>query len=330
MNLEPARLQQLFGAHTDGTLTPEEHAELQALLRADPAARRLWFLHQDVQAGLHDLMQQTDAAPVLEPTTPPPQPRWYAWRPLTAAAAGVVIGLLSASVVLGLGVRSGDSLLSLVRDGFENAPPPLTAGVPPVPDRWGGDFSELTSEREGVKPAEGSSMVRMLRSDYEGRTTPRPSRQGDLMRVVDVRHLLRQSGGGEPVASLSALFNATPYSNSERYDAIVTIYALGAGTELATATEDSVKENALAYSIGQCGPVDRDPSSWQAASTQLLLPSGTEMLLLKISFRRAPVEGETLASLPDSQTFAGHFIDDVRASLRTRHTPAKNRSLERP
>ena len=58
MKTQRARLQHLFSAYTDGTITPQEHAELQSLLGEDSGARQLWFLHQDMEAGLHDLCLQ--------------------------------------------------------------------------------------------------------------------------------------------------------------------------------------------------------------------------------------------------------------------------------
>jgi hypothetical protein len=38
--------------------------------------------------------------------------------------------------------------------------------------------------------------------------------------------------------------------------------------------------------------------------------------MVKVSFRRMPLGAETLSSLPESLTFAGHFVDEVRASVR--------------
>lgn len=321
MTPDSNRIFHLFDAHSRGTITPEEHGELQEALRNNPSARQLWFLHQDIEAGLQDLFQSNPDIrdiPIESPKIPVRPP---AWRPLTAAAAGLILGLLSASVVLGLGVRPADLVVSLLRESFEHGPEPGVTGVPVQPDRWSGDFCEVTCEQQKIRPAEGLNMVRLLRSDYAGRSISRPSRQGDLMRVVDVRHFMHQTEGRDVVLSLSALFNTAAYASAERYDAMVTVYALGPGIDLHTATEDSVKEEALAFSIGECRSLDRDAGTWQAASTQLLLPESTTSVLLKVSFRRGPAPGESLADLPPSIDFSGHFVDDVRASLRIRRSP---------
>lgn len=241
------------------------------------------------------------------------------WRPITAAAAGLVIGLFSASMVFGFAGRSLEKVVSLLQESFESGPAPLVKGVPQILDQWSGDLSEIVGEQQGVKPVQGTKMIRMLRSDFEGRTVPRPSRQGDLMRVFDARPFLKGANGGDVVVSLWALFNTVPFPKTESYDGMVTIYALGADTELRGATEDSVKKDALAFSVGERRSLDHDPTTWQPASTRLLLPPGTAVVLLKLSIRRMPVGEESLSSLPDFITFSGHFIDDVRASISIRH-----------
>lgn len=51
------RLLDLFVAYSHETLTEAEHEELQGVLRTDVEARRLWFLHQDLDLGLKHLTQ---------------------------------------------------------------------------------------------------------------------------------------------------------------------------------------------------------------------------------------------------------------------------------
>ena len=252
--------------------------------------------------------------------------RWFAWRPLTAAAAGIVFGMFCTSVVFGFGARSVEKVLSLLQESFESGPAPLVTGVPPLLEQWSGDYSEIVLEHEGVKPKDGNKMARLLRSDFEGRTVPLPSRQGDLMRVVDVRPFQSEANGADVVLTLSALFNAVTFPATERYDGMVTIYALGADTDLRGATEDSVKEDALAFSVGRLPALDRIPRTWQPASTRLLLPAGTAFVMLKASVCRMPVGSKSLSSLPESVTFAGHFVDDVRASIRIRDAVPNHRA----
>jgi hypothetical protein len=323
------RLHHLFCAHGDGTISPGEHAELQDSLRNDAEARRLWFLHQDVDAGLQELARSSPLAGAVAPSPHPETARRFAGSHLMTAAAALVLGFFSASFGFGFAGRSLDRAATLLHEGFESGPAPLATGVPPTPDQWSGDYSEIVPEVDGLRPGEGLRMARLLRSDYEGRIEPRPSRQGDLMRLIDVRPYLTEAQGADVVMTLSAQFNAGPFPDAEHYTGMVTIYALGAETDLRGATEDSVKKDALAFSVGFSGETDRDPDTWQTASTRLLLPPGADKVMVKVSFCRMPLGGQWASSWPAAQAFTGHFVDDVRASIRIRES-AGHASLPSP
>jgi len=314
----------LIQRYISGTITDAEAQSLEEQLTVDPELRD-WYLDAlNLDSGLEATAESAQAAlslPVslseraLVAARPGPA-RWLSWRPLTAAAAGIVFGMLCTSVVFGFGVvRSLEKVVSLLHESFESGPAPLVTGMPQELNRWSGDYSEIVGKYEAVKPKDGTKMARVLRSDFEGKTSSRPSKQGDLMRVIDVRPFLREANGGEVVMTLSALFNAAPFPEAERSDGAVYLYALG---QLGS-TEESLLEDALAHSVGYCRPLDRDPATWQSASVRLLVPPGTERVLLKVSFSPVPASGASLSPLPDHVTFAGHFVDEVRASVSIRH-----------
>ena len=313
------RLLHLLQAVRD-TRDTSARSELNTLLRENADARSTMARLMVDEQALISRMRAESIVALLEPAPAAETPlrtstRWFAWRPLTAAAAGLVIGLFSASMVFGFGARSVEKVISLLQESFESGPAPLVKGLPQDVNLWSGDYSEVVERYEDVKPAQGTKMVRMLRSDFEGKASSMPNRQGDLSRIIDVRSFMRDANGGEFVMTLSALFNAAPFPDSQRYDGVVALYALG---ELGS-TEESLMEDALAISNGSCNSMDRDPATWQSASTRLLLPTGTEFVMLKVSFRRWPKGSGDQPSLPDLMTFAGHFVDDLRASIRIRN-----------
>jgi hypothetical protein len=309
----------LLHSYLNGTLDEADFARLQSLLRENTDARRTLRSLSTVETKLTQLAAiHPETVRLLSETARESAPsfRWFSWRPLTAAAAGLAIGLFSASMVFGFGVRSLERVVSLFQESFESGPAPLVKGMPQEVNLWSGDYSEIVEKQEGVKPAQGKKMARVLRSDYDGKTSSKPSKQGDLMRIVDVRPFLSEANGGEVVITLSALFNATPFPEVERFDGAVYLYALG---QLGS-TEESLLEDALAHSHGGCRSLDRDPATWQRASARLLLPPGTERVLLKVSFTPVPASGKNLSLLPDHITFAGHFVDGVRASINIRQS----------
>jgi hypothetical protein len=298
-------------------------AELNMLLRDNPEARPIMARLMVDEEALISRLREDGIVELLEPapthkTAPHMRTRWFAWRPLTAMTAGVVFGLFGASVLFGFGPggRRQEKVTSLLVESFESGPAPLITGVPQQVNQWSGDFSELVGEQQGVKPAQGTKMARVLRSDFEGKVSSKRNFQGDLMRVVDVRPFSRQINGGEVVMSASALFNAAPFPETERYDGVVTIYALDA----LGSTEKTLLEDSLAHSYGLRPSLDRDPGTWEQATSRLQLPAGTEFVILKVSVRRWPKDKESQSSLPSPVTFAGHFVDGVRASIHVRNT----------
>jgi hypothetical protein len=319
----------LLHGYLNGTLDEANFARFQSLLRDSADSRRTLRSLSAVEAKLTQLAAiHPETVRLLSETARERVPsfRWLSWRSLTAAAAGIVFGMLCTSVVFGFGARSVEKVVSLLQESFESGPAPLVTGIPQDVNLWSGDFSEVVEKYEGLKPAQGTKMIRMLRSDFKGKASSMPNRQGDLSRVIDVRPFMREANGGEIVMTLSALFNAAPFPDSQRYDGVVTLYALG---ELGS-TEESLMEDALAISNGSCNSMDRDPSSWQSASTRFLLPTGTEFVMLKVSFRRWPKGSGDQPSLPDLMTFAGHFVDDVHASVNIRKVVPNHRNEALP
>ena len=322
------RLLRLLQAVRD-TQDTSARAELNMLLRDNPEARPIMARLMVDEEALISRLREDGIVELLEPapthkTAPRMRTRWFAWRPLTAMTAGVVFGLFGASVLFGFGPggRRQEKVTSLLVESFESGPAPLITGVPQQVNQWSGDFSELVGEQQGVKPAQGTKMARVLRSDFEGKISSKRNFHGDLMRVVDVRPFSRQINGGEVVLSASALFNAAPFPETERYDGVVTIYALDA----LGSTEKTLLEDSLAHSYGLRPSLDRDPGTWEQATSRLQLPAGTEFVILKVSVRRWPKDKESQSSLPSPVTFAGHFVDDVRASIHVRNTTPAQRN----
>ena len=166
----------LINGQLDDVLTQAERSEFEALmLESASARRRFWQL-----AEIHGLAREATrvASEALEPqeriitadSTEVRRP-WFRWGPLPAAAAGLFIGLFTASTVFANVMPSLIKTWSLLHVGFEDGAAPRHTGVPQEIDHWSGDFTEVTGARQGVTPASGTKMIRFLRADFEGKTT---------------------------------------------------------------------------------------------------------------------------------------------------------------
>ncbi len=305
----PPEWHRLFNAALNDELDDASRAQLAVVLKTSAEARQLWFLYQDNECSLAELKPRAATAKASRSAI-----SWLAWRPLTAAAAGLVLGLFCASVAWAYVAPSSGKVIALMQESFESGPSPLVVGVPTGPGKWSGDFSGVVGELEGVKPASGKKMLRFLRGDYEGRSIP-SSHSSDLFRLVDVRPYQRELVGGGAVVQLTAVFNAVSFSEDETFNATLTLFALDAGlvgNEMVKG-DNVLSTESLAFSRSSKVVMDRDPATWQKVSNELRLPAGTEFLMLRIG-----MSNDTKSKDKRRDSFAGHFADKVQLVLARR------------
>ncbi len=327
------RFETLWTDFLEGELSPTGMAELQALLQEHPdlqtqaaellqTHRLLSFALQEgpaagdafVQRTL-DRLPQTDstfreavlervqrAAPQRMPTRRRP------WHSAAAVAAGVLLGIVCTTVVFAYVAPSRTKVMALMEESFETGPAPRVDGVPIEPDRWGGDYSEVVGELNGVKPATGAKMFRFLRGDYEGRSLPN-SFGSDVCRLIDVRPYRHEFAAGDGIVQLSALFNSAAFAQDRGFECTLTIFALDAEivNNQSLKVEGTLSGDSLAYSRSSRTALDRDPATWQKVSNELRVPPQTDYLMVRIGM-------SDVARRKGKQTegFTGQFVDRVQ------------------
>ncbi len=305
---------ELIRRYIDGITKPEEITELQDILRRDAIFRRLFARYTSLDSALGD--GRLFAAPVTRVRSngsSRPSLKWLSWRPLTAAAAGIVLGTFCTSVVFAYVAPSFGKVVTLLGESFESVPTPLAKGVPMEADHWSGDYTEVVGEQQGVKPESGKKMLRFLRADYEGKTNAEGSRVGDIYRLVDMRPYRGEFADDGVVAQVSAGFNMLEFPADERYHCSLTLYALDAESVPTGSTRSGIKlDEAPLGSHKRLMRLDRSPATWQRLTSELRLPPDTDYLLVRICIQY------TLKSAPQP-TFAGHYVDEVRLSMARRN-----------
>ena len=89
---------ELILRYLHGEATDAEVAELDRLLACDPALRLKLIVETGIDAGLCEIARERASQPSA---VVPRRSVWLSWRPLTAAAAGIVFGMFCTSVVFG-------------------------------------------------------------------------------------------------------------------------------------------------------------------------------------------------------------------------------------
>ena len=323
---EQKRLFHLFGAHAEGTLTESEHRELQEQLRSDPEARRLWFLHNDIDQGLHVLANPHNARAVAEPAHPVVPmgtvgSRWLQWRSLTAAAAGLAFGLFGASMVWAYALPRLPALpprvIPLLADGFETAVQPGIRGVPSEREVWGGDHARIVTAEQGIAPHRGTKMLRFLRSDFEGEKSEL-SYSCDQLRVIDLRRYQALIDTGNATLNASAWFRLMAPQSGESFAVGISIAAFDSdptrlhGRDWAT-WEDTER---LGFTQMQRPWSAGDYAAWGEATGELRLPRGTRFVNVHVRVsRKEPTPTATPVE------FGGAYADDVSARLLVDESP---------
>ncbi|MEY2598949.1 MAG: hypothetical protein RLZZ142_1208 [Verrucomicrobiota bacterium] len=309
-------LDHLIGAHLDGSITREQHGELEQRLLHSASDRARFWQEAQTHAMLHAHSQA--AAPIpLAPQPPPPQGRSLfrmgQWRPLTAAAAGLLIGLFSASLVFGVVVPSLRTRVELLHEDFESGAKPAVNGqIPLAPGAWSGDLTELSEARGGITPVDGRHMLRFLRADSEGQTLPN-SFSSDCFRLIDLRSYQKEIASGKAMVRLSALFNGDPEPADGPFACVLKLYALDSALveerQAGTFTR-SIRERMLANSSTTRVRLDSIPQSWQRADNELRLPAGTTYLVVQIG-----VTNESKQPHARRDSFGAHYVDRVQVVL---------------
>ena len=292
--MKTKRFEELLLAYEDDALTPKELAEFKQLLGSVPTARQ-----RLVEAGL---LQTIAASHVMAKTVIVPHQRkgsaWLQWRPLAAAAAGLVIGLFSASVVFGFVVQRGlekRTPLAVFKPGFEDAQMPLTMGFPGGPGQWSGDAAHVVAAENGVPPKEGNFMLRL---EPAAKGAPR------IFQVLDLQALPLGAGGESREIEISASFAAADTEASVHY--MIRAFAVTEAPEnLGGAWFDRRDESIASAARG----LDVMPGTkgWQTFSVRIQVPRAARSLVL---FFGARTPDKALRTSP-------HYLDDVRVSLLT-------------
>ena len=218
--INQSELDALIDDCLEGRLGEPDAAKLSAHLEQSAEARARYWEAASVHGLLEHVMQNASLRAVTGQAMPiVSRPhRWLQWRPLTAAAAGLMIGLCSASLVFGFVVQRGIGKklpVAVFESSFENPQMPLASGFPGGPAQWSGDAAHVVAAENGVPAKEGKFMLRL-----------EPMRKGvpRIYQVLDLQSLPSGASGESREIEVSASFAA-------RAADATAARALGAGRE---------------------------------------------------------------------------------------------------
>ena len=308
------RWRRMIELHLLGELSEAEFAELNAAMRESREVRDLYrrACHADMRLQRLGIEEATP-----EPVSPAKLAGFFA-RPLASAAAGLVIGAFCTSMLWAASESGRETILTLFQDSFESGPDPVPAGGPVEPDIWGGDFAEIVHAVPSVEPVDGERMFRFLRADYEGKENA-VGYVGDTYRVIDLHGHQTTLADGDAAVTVEAAFGSTPFEDSGRFNANLSLNALGAVPASADEWRALISTPRLLDEVALASARRREilspGGSWQRIRLEMRLPQETRNLLIGLHV------GDQQAArkhgiAPPAVQFDGQFADDVRVTLR--------------
>ena len=303
MNANP---DELINRWREGSLSDEEMRQLTdtiATQEGRAALRGDWFL----EAALPEALR---TSPVLKMTeemrwmVAPQRKRWSGWlqwRPLTAAAAGLVIGLCSASMVWAYAVRQQSTVL--LAEGFEASPEIARQNFPDKTGQWSVAGGKVVGAEGGVSPKEGRRMLLMEPKAKEKSTRAHY--------VVDLRAFPQLGAGARQQFDFRAAFHPAVAGKTDRYLLRAAAFADDLGSvDMRWMLDEwgEVQDHSLA-SAARCLNVSPGTHGWENLSLTIDVPPGARILVLSV----------WTATMEEKREDRGaHYVDDIRLSCFTK------------
>jgi hypothetical protein len=310
------RLDNLIDAHLNGVMTDAERQELEdRLLHSAMDRARFWEM-SEMHVVLHEGAQQklSNSPPLVPVQSRVRSVRWLSWRPLTAAAAGIVFGMLCTSVVFGYvvprAVATASRLFALVDGSFEASSGRIASGFPVNFGAWSGDAAEIVS----AKAMDGEQALRFVRAEREPSLPSVGAASCDVFQLVDLRPLIAEAALGDATLELSVNFLDSRAVSGESVTFIAKLYVFSGKPDSLPADWPLPKKEALASGSGTTISSGGSVPAWQKITTKVLLPSQADFAVVHLVAHKLKQAGGTEAD------FGEQFADDVRLILKTQPT----------
>lgn len=313
------RLLHLLQAVRD-THDASAQAELNALLRENTDARLFMArLLVDEQALISRLRDENITA-LLEPPSAAQPPlriasRWRAWRPLAAAAAGIVIGICGTSILFAFSpvkkIYKFLNVSTFISGGFESGPTMIPRGFPRSMGAWSGDDAEVVTSAT-KKPSEGGRMLRFNKACPEPNVIGRGALACDLYQIVDLRALREKipPNGGAALRLSADFLDARLEAGPEmRFACSITLFA-GSPEDIQAvwpAVLDRILGSGYAELVSCGGPGAHE---WRKLRTFCMLSQEADYAVVRIKCHGPKGSGEPAV-------FGQQFADNMVLHLRT-------------
>ena len=296
-------LDALVDAYVDGQLSEEEADRLSALIEESEEARdRYWEL-----ALVHGMLEQgLQTATVRAATGEDPavlnvkQGSFFQWPRLASAAAGLLIGVFSASVVWAYNVPSGKSSLrettELFFESFEDPSVSYPGRFPKRAGVWHGELSVMKAE-EGLEAMQGQ---------YFAKVSPVPGRKFAYARQIqDLSELPEAEEGKLREIEVQASFLGPSNDQPSQFQIRLAVFSEEPEAVRPIWNDEAVLFDRVLHHVGANHTTRPEDEGWHKMRASVEIPPHARSLVISLAVADA---GEHTGQ-------TDHYLDAIRIRL---------------
>lgn len=296
-------LDALIDACLDGRLSEEEAERLSTLIEVSGEARdRYWELalvHGMLEQGLQraSIKAATGEVPAATKVT---QGSFFRWPRLTAAAAGILIGIFSASVVRAykepLGKRSHREMTELLFESFEDPSVSYSARFPGRAGVWHGELSVIKAEEE----------IEAMRGNYVAKVSPVPDRKFSYARrIMDLSELPEAEEGKLREIEVQASFLGSNPDQPSQFQIRLGVFSEAPEDVRPIWNNEAVLFDRVLLHVGENHTTGPDEAGWHKMRTSVEIPPHARSLVVSLA----------VADAGENPARTDHYLDAIRFRL---------------
>ena len=265
-----------------------------------------------------------DFAETVMSHLPPPDRRilrfsrpWLSWRPLAAAAAGILLGAFCTSVGWAIAsprpIATTMRLSTLIDGSFEGPTERVASGLPVASGQWSGDEAEIVRGDRAGAP-DGRQVLRFVRADADPVSGAAAPNSCDVYQIVDLSGLKAEADSGEATLELSAQFLDARDAQGAPVMFLCKLAVFSGSPDTLKAQWPLTQTRALGSAMVPWLSRGGSPRVWNRVSAKVVLPATATFALVHI-IAHQPEADRTSQAL-----FGEQYADDVTLKLKI-HPP---------
>ena len=291
----------------DDRLNKEEAARLSQLIEESSEARKRYWEMASVHGMIEQSMQNASLKAVTGeefPTAKEKPKRHFTWPRLTEIAAGIVFGILSASLVWAYKSppleKSPREITELLFESFEDPSAHYSARFPKEAGVWTGDMT-IVAPTSGVEPRRG---------EYVAKMSPVPERKFSYARrILDLSTLPPLEAGKNREIRVQSSFLSLNSELPSHYQIRLAVFSESPEELRPIWNDASVLFDRVLQHVGKNHITDSSSSEWHKVRASIEIPPNARCVLVSLAVADVGHDAHS-----------EHYLDAIR--FRMIETPA--------